>query len=60
MEYALWDARACSLSSNGPNVLILVLMEYALWGGHSFMYRIEFKVLILVLMEYALWAKTLE
>ena len=37
-------------------VLILVLMEYALWvskGGKQFMNRIL--VLILVLMEYALW-----
>ena len=29
------SARACSLSSNGPNVLILVLMEYALWAWRS-------------------------
>ena len=36
-------------------VLILVLMEYALWGQSIKVYRDEDAVLILVLMEYALW-----
>ena len=36
-------------------VLILVLMEYALWGFSWVSERRLLQVLILVLMEYALW-----
>ncbi len=31
MEYALWEMKA-ALSTAGVSVLILILMEYALWG----------------------------
>ena len=37
-------------------VLILVLMEYALWDTTNLIKEIGSDVLILVLMEYALWA----
>ena len=36
-------------------VLILVLMEYALWQTLGFTADFFISVLILVLMEYALW-----
>ena len=36
-------------------VLILVLMEYALWARNFEWHRSGVTVLILVLMEYALW-----
>ena len=53
----------CSLSQLGKghrplrrHVLILVLMEYALWEIDERAYIKVVEVLILVLMEYALWA----
>ena len=36
-------------------VLILILMEYALWGWWQWRYGSDWRVLILILMEYALW-----
>ena len=39
------------------NVLILVLMEYALWDVITGIKDFTLSVLILVLMEYALWEK---
>ena len=36
-------------------VLILILMEYALWAETSSGIREWERVLILILMEYALW-----
>ena len=37
-------------------VLILILMEYALWDVHDWRNSQIPVVLILILMEYALWA----
>ena len=43
-------------ASAGDAVLILVLMEYALWSGINYYHLGDsIVVLILVLMEYALW-----
>ena len=36
-------------------VLILVLVEYALWDSVEFPQEPKYTVLILVLVEYALW-----
>ena len=36
-------------------VLILILMEYALWDLYGRVWPKEPRVLILILMEYALW-----
>ena len=32
MEYALWATQAAQPAAANPLVLILILMEYALWG----------------------------
>ncbi len=37
-------------------VLILILMEYALWAMMQVSKLLDKLVLILILMEYALWA----
>ena len=39
-------------------VLILILMEYALWVSNDRRQKINWGVLILILMEYALWGNT--
>ena len=50
-----------TLSSDKNNcVLILVLMEYALWQEQEGCHYKVCKVLILVLMEYALWLQYYE
>ena len=55
MEYALWVYNKLSVSPCFSEVLILVLMEYALWGYLGALNSSLCLVLILVLMEYALW-----
>ena len=47
-------------STKWTEVLILVLMEYALWPKGSTLCRTKRTVLILVLMEYALWQQGIE
>ncbi len=55
MEYALW-LKGNEVVKSSVAVLILVLMEYALWQGAFSALPIDgTPVLILVLMEYALW-----
>ena len=55
MEYALWDLRSNQDLKESLTVLILVLMEYALWAEREILLLKKRAVLILVLMEYALW-----
>ena len=55
MEYALWRIKKRSLQPYKRVVLILVLMEYALWRLNVLINLKIKAVLILVLMEYALW-----
>ena len=57
MEYALWLRRWDFLNQMEVTVLILVLMEYALWLGAGAVILAIAGVLILVLMEYALWLR---
>ena len=55
MEYALWAAIVREIRKS-TNVLILILMEYALWDKTNAHYaKDNINVLILILMEYALW-----
>ena len=57
MEYALWGITRI-VSSELFFVLILVLMEYALWEEVDCEDNPDIaEVLILVLMEYALWVE---
>ncbi len=48
-------ARLCTHPSK--QVLILILMEYALWAPVKTPAITKLSVLILILMEYALWEK---
>ena len=53
----LSDHLSSVLKKFSATVLILVLMEYALWLEEKMCSLEKAKVLILVLMEYALWPK---
>ena len=55
MEYALWGESKSVMRCDLSEVLILILMEYALWGWKSIRFWRIASVLILILMEYALW-----
>ena len=56
MEYALWDQEGILQRGRSyKGVLILVVMEYALWDEKKQKNDKADCVLILVVMEYALW-----
>ncbi len=56
MEYALWG-QGDEHEGRADWVLILILMEYALWDCRPLDWKRPLvPVLILILMEYALWA----
>ena len=52
----LYETTRTTYPAPRDGVLILILMEYALWDTNLFVVAAPSVVLILILMEYALWA----